>query len=46
MDSAELARIALELPPDERIELALRLIERVVVPAPLNETLTVDGVSQ
>ena len=36
MVSSELSRIALELPPDERLELARRLVESVVAPASLN----------
>ena len=40
MGSAELARIALELPPEERLELARRLVESVVAPAFLNEAIT------
>jgi putative addiction module component (TIGR02574 family) len=39
MGSAELARIALDLPPEERLELARRLVESVVAPDPLNEAL-------
>ena len=31
--------MVLELPPDERLELARRLVESVVAPAPLNEAL-------
>jgi uncharacterized tellurite resistance protein B-like protein len=36
MVSADLSRIALELPPDKRLELARRLVESVVAPASLN----------
>ncbi|HRZ53990.1 MAG TPA: addiction module protein [Candidatus Paceibacterota bacterium] len=35
--------IALELPPEERLELARRLVESVVAPASLTETLA-DGI--
>ena len=39
MGSADLARIALELPADERLDLARRLLESVVAPASLNEAI-------
>lgn len=39
MGSAELARIALELPPEERLELARRLVESVVTPDSLKEAI-------
>ena len=39
MVSADLSRIALELPPEERLELARRLVESVVTPASLNEAV-------
>jgi putative addiction module component (TIGR02574 family) len=39
MGSADLARSALELPPEERLELARRLVESVVAPNSLNEAL-------
>lgn len=39
MGSAELARIALELPPEERLELARRLVESVVAPDSLNAAI-------
>jgi putative addiction module component (TIGR02574 family) len=39
MGSAELARVALELPPEERLELARRLVESVVAPDSLNEAI-------
>jgi len=39
MSSADLARIALELPPEERLDLARRLVESVVAPASLNEAV-------
>jgi putative addiction module component (TIGR02574 family) len=40
MGSADLARIALELPPEERLDLARRLVESVVSPASLNDAIT------
>ena len=39
MSSADLSRAALELPPDERLELARRLVESVIEPASLNEAV-------
>jgi putative addiction module component (TIGR02574 family) len=39
MGSAEPARVALELPPEERLELARRLVESVVAPDSLNEAI-------
>ncbi len=39
MVSADFAEMALELPPEERLELARRLVESVVVPASLNEAV-------
>ena len=39
MSSADLSRAALELPPDERLELARRLVESVVEPASLKEAV-------
>lgn len=39
MLSAELARIALGLPPEDRLELARRLVESVVGPAPLTDAV-------
>ncbi len=39
MGSAELAHLALELPPEERLDLARRLVESVVAPALLNEPI-------
>lgn len=39
MISAELSRFALELPPEERLELARRLVESVVAPDALNEAI-------
>jgi putative addiction module component (TIGR02574 family) len=39
MVSADLSRVALELPPEERLELARRLVESVIAPAHLNEAL-------
>ena len=32
--------MALDLPPEERLELARRLVESVVAPAPLNKSVT------
>jgi hypothetical protein len=40
MLSSDLSRIALELPPADRLELARRLVESVVVPLALNEAVT------
>ena len=37
---SDLSRIALELPPEDRLELARRLVESFVVPLPLNEAVT------
>ena len=39
MSATELSHAALELPPDERLELARRLVESVVAPASLNEAV-------
>jgi len=39
MSSADLSHLALELPPEERLELARRLVESVVAPVPLNEAV-------
>jgi putative addiction module component (TIGR02574 family) len=39
MSSTELSRAALELPADERLELARRLVESVVAPASLNASV-------
>jgi putative addiction module component (TIGR02574 family) len=39
MGSADLARLALELPVNERLDLARRLVESVVAPASLNEAI-------
>ena len=39
MVSADLSRAALELPPEERLELARRLVESVVAPVPISEAL-------
>jgi putative addiction module component (TIGR02574 family) len=39
MLSAELSRTALGLPPEERLELARRLVESVVEPAPLTDAV-------
>lgn len=40
MVSADLAKIAFELPPEERLELARRLVESVVSPETLTPALT------
>lgn len=40
MLATELSHAALELPPEERLELARRLVESVVEPAPLKEAVT------
>ena len=37
MNSTDVSRSALELPAEERLELARRLVESVVSPEPLNE---------
>jgi putative addiction module component (TIGR02574 family) len=39
MSFAELSRSALELPPQERLELARRMVESVVSPEPVGEPL-------
>ena len=39
MSSADLSRVALELPPEERLDLARRLVESVIEPAPLKEAV-------
>ena len=39
MLSTELARTALGLPPEDRLELARRLVESVVAPAPLTDAV-------
>ena len=39
MSSADLSRAALELPAEDRLELARRLVESVVAPAALNEAV-------
>ena len=36
---AEISRTALELPLEDRLELARRLVESVVQPAPLNDAI-------
>jgi putative addiction module component (TIGR02574 family) len=43
MSATELSKAALELPADERLELARRLVESVVATASLNETVA-DGI--
>jgi putative addiction module component (TIGR02574 family) len=40
MVSSDLARIAFELPPEERLELARRLVESVVAPDSLTEAVS------
>jgi hypothetical protein len=40
MGSAELASMALELPPEERLDLARRLVESVLAPASLDAAIT------
>ncbi len=39
MKSSDVSRIALELPAEDRMELARRLVESVVAPEPLNEAV-------
>ena len=39
MSAADLSTAALELPADERLELARRLVESVVTPASLNKAV-------
>lgn len=39
MSAAELSTAALELPADERLELARRLVESVITPASLNDAV-------
>ena len=43
MSAADLSTAALELPADERLELARRLVESVITPASLNEAVA-DGI--
>jgi len=45
MSAAELLKAALELPANERLELARRLMESVVAPAKLNDAVT-EGVQR
>jgi hypothetical protein len=40
MGSADLTRIALELPPEDRLDLARRLVESVVAPDSLDAAIT------
>jgi putative addiction module component (TIGR02574 family) len=40
MLTADLSRAALELPAEERLELARRVVESVVEPAALNDAVT------
>jgi putative addiction module component (TIGR02574 family) len=37
MGSAEISNKALELPPEERLELARRLVESVIAPVPISD---------
>jgi uncharacterized tellurite resistance protein B-like protein len=39
MGSEDLSRLALELPAEERLELARRLVESVVAPSTINEAV-------
>ena len=41
MAVTELAEVALSLPPEERLELARRLVESVVTPSTLNDSVAV-----
>ena len=43
MVSTELSKLVFELPPEERLELARRLVESVVAPDSLNEAIQ-DGI--
>ena len=43
MVTADLTRTVLELPVEDRLELARRLVESVVFPAPLHEAVA-DGI--
>lgn len=43
MLTSDLSRAALELPADDRLELARRLVESVVEPLPLNEAV-IEGI--
>jgi putative addiction module component (TIGR02574 family) len=43
MVAADIVKIAFELPPEERLELARRLVESVVAPASLTTTIA-DGI--
>ena len=40
MDLTDLSRAAMELPPEERLELARSLIESVIAPAPLSDAVS------
>ncbi|MCI0534955.1 MAG: addiction module protein [Verrucomicrobiales bacterium] len=40
MLATDVSRLALELPPEERLELARRLVESVVAPEPVSEAMT------
>jgi putative addiction module component (TIGR02574 family) len=39
MSAAQLSKEAFDLPPEERLELARRLVESVVVPFPLSDAM-------
>jgi putative addiction module component (TIGR02574 family) len=39
MGSSELSKLAFELPPEERLDLARRLVESVVAPDSLNDAI-------
>jgi len=39
MITADFAKMALELPPEERLELARRLVESMVAPSPLEDAV-------
>ena len=45
MSTADITKIVLELPPEERLELARRLVESVVTPASL-ETAVNEGIER
>ncbi len=40
MTTTDLSKAAFDLPADERLELARRLVESVIAPATLNEAMT------
>lgn len=45
MSTADITKVVLDLPPEERLELARRLVESVVTPASL-ETAVADGIQR